>query len=407
MLGTRWFRNDTLTCEVCSTTGRPNAALLYWLIALTLLCQLWFFKRAQADCSSGFLQTQFIDLNPDERMGSRGFISSFPAPTEALEAELKKKAISWWGIELYVLRSIEEARAHDQTAQYAFDQGLYLIAPQAALEKLDPEKNGNRAEALLEEVLAQTTKLVWFKNPSRTSKPEDRLLTEVSPEHLKSRFSTQNTRLRERALHLGPHFLMQGWAYPADVYGAFEFQDLRTSQSTYKTLLSRARKLYREGYRFDFSTDETAFLEDLMIAGQTDRSNQKTVGNGFYSYEENRNEALELFRAGKAFTIRTHLNGKSEGGIVVKRSGNLIDFETTFYRDRGGILFSQIAALILFERLEVKGIDRLYIEMISAFSAGLKAKPADIIEGVKFNTELATRPVLEFDFQSEWVPPGL
>lgn len=357
-------------------------------------------------CSDLLINTLATRLSAEveDRIGSRGLLTSakFDGKTENV---LNRLLISYWGIEIYIMPSIEAARAHDRIARRPYEQGFYLIDSKADYTKINLE-NREKGEELFRDVLSRKPEGVFFKGAEYHTPPEERQMVVVSRERVQRDIDADGVIFRDRDLRLGPHFMRMGYFFPKDVYGVFEPKDLWASSSTFKKLMSRARKEARDGVTFEFSVTESQIREDLGIASDTERKNQNTKGNGYYTNPENVNRVVEQFNKGEAFTIRAVKGGQSLGGILVFRHGNRVDFSTTFYREDGGILYSQIAAVVLFQRLEAMGVNKLYIDMISEFSAGLKAKRASMKDGADHIAELERRAPIDYDFKTSWPPPA-
>lgn len=340
----------------------------------------------------------------EERIGARGLLTSGNY-NGFTESSMNSKLISFWGIEIYIMPTIEAAREHDRIARRPYEQGFYLIDPRADYSRINLD-NRAQGEEIFRDVLSRKPEGVFFKGAEYHTPVEERQAVIVSSERVQRDIMAEGVVFRDRDVRMGPHFMRMGWFYPKDVYGVFEFKDLWASSNTFKKLMSRARKEAREGVTFEFSKSEADIREDLGIASDTERKNQNTKGNGYYTNPDNVNRVVEQFKKGEAFTIRAVKDGKSLGGIVVFKHGNRVDFSTTFYREDGGILYSQIAAVVLFQRLEAMGVTKLYIEMISEFSAGLKAKRASMEDGAAQVDALEKRAPINYDFSSPWTPPA-
>lgn len=334
-----------------------------------------------------------------EGISDRGFVSGFPEATGPLSEAVSKGYMLWWYIRIFVMPTVEAAKAHSALEKDPLMQGVYLINTGRSVEETAQLVN-LPGGTVFRGLLTMNPNMYFFKVK------ENGATEIVPPEYIAKNLKPENMKWDLDDPEHGPYIRENGWALPR-YRGVIEHAKT-VGSSTYANVRQLARKLHDQGFKVTFSRDFKRALN--MVRDQKRFIEGQWVANSLYAGENNANykSTLERYEAGTAYSVEVwNEKGEMVGGIIGFKDGSLYSPESTFYDNvqypKISIGFAKVASLALTERLKAAGIDFIDVGMVSPFSASMKG---ELIDAAKFETMAAGLPKnVTVDMTSDWTPP--
>ncbi len=334
-----------------------------------------------------------------EGISDRGFVSGFPEATGPLSEAVSKGYMLWWYIRIFVMPSVEAARAHSALEKDPLMQGVYLINSGRTVEET-ARLIDLPAGTVFRGLLLMNENMYFFKVK------ENGATEIVPPEYIAKNLKPENMKWDLDDPEHGPYIRENGWTLPR-YRGVIEHAKT-VGSSTYANVRQLARKLHEQGFKVTFSRDFKRALN--MVRDQRRLIEGQWVANSLYAGENNANykSTLERYEAGTAYSVEVwNEKGEMVGGIIGFKDGSLFSPESTFYDHvqypKISIGFSKVASLALSDRLREAGIYFMDVGMVSPFSASMKG---ELIDAALFEKMAAGLPVnVKVDLQTDWTPP--
>lgn len=362
-------------------------------------CGLLF--RAEAGRPSVASQAADLIARKREGISDRGFLSGYPEATGDLAAAVAKEGIIWWYIRIFVVPSVEAAKAHAALEKDPLMQGVYLI---------NSGKTAEETAALTNEKAGDVFKRMLANDQMYFFRVKDNLATQVvPPDYIAKNLTPENMAWDLDDPEHGPYIRENGWTFRRYTGVLEASKTILAKSSTYANIRQLARKLYDQGFRIHFSRDFKRALN--MVRDQKRYIEGQWIANSLYAGESNANyrQTLESYESGRAYSVEVW-NEKDEmvGGIIGFRDGTLYSPESTFYDQERypkiSIGFAKWASMVLTERLHAAGIPFADVGMLSDFSASMKG---ELIDMELFLQMMATLPAkADVDFTTPYTPPA-
>lgn len=400
-----------------------------WFLLATLVFALPAFADPPISSCEGYLSGSEEQVyhaffenyarNYEDGLGVRGFFGS-AVPNTPYTVELAMEyGLTWWGMKWNFAASVEEAVEHRLKARALHEEkgttftdvivaGQYFIGDESELGITFSEDGPAQIPVPAEKV----RELI-----SRGAYEVDHLgqVTYISPERLARRISP-NSMTYNNVSHLpgtfGKNSLSQSGWVAFKQHGIHDYSKWKNSESA-KKLKKLAIKLAEKGYTIRFNTDYEAMLDKIKNQTRTYRDRQEgekgesvvgerkehRVSDSRYSNPTVYNTALGLLKAGRGYSVGLY-NEKGElvGGEIGFRSGNHLYGDSVFYDQ---VEYAKIAALALFEVLDVAGMPYSDPGMITPYTASMGA---ELIPFPEYLQKIKSGPQQKIELPSEWDP---
>jgi Leu/Phe-tRNA-protein transferase len=332
-----------------------------------------------------------------EGISDRGFLSSKRDPTGKVAAEVAKEGLIWWYLRVFVVDSIEAAKAHSALEPDPLMQGVYLI---------NKGKTAEETAALIHEPapdvfrrMLKNEKMYFFKVK------EGNAVEVVSPELIEKSIAIDELTWDLNDPEHGAYIISPGWAFPR-YRGVIRNEDTLGSKN-YARARILARQLIEKGFRITFNRD---FVRSLnMVRDQLRLIEGEWKANSLYAGENNENYkmTIESYKAGRAYSVEVwNEKGDLVGGIIGFKDGTMYSPESTFYNSvdypKISIGFAKIGIVALMDRLLKAGLTWADAGMVTPFTATMKGElilSRDFLEMVS-----KLPPTADVDMQSDWTP---
>ncbi len=371
-----------------------RASLFYFLF---VLIQSLMVQQSLASTCSSVFQYQTKALTEVEQqaevlfaravtgVSARGFLGSEPKLSPASKEAAYSRGLMYWGIRIYVVKTLEEAIDHAQGERDPLMQGVYLIG-----EEIPQNHEGVSASYFFRKLINNG---MYYIQEGKVDR--------ISWQHIHDRFLPDIMEWAISEPERGFYIYQKGWFFPK-YRGMIRYEDTLKSE-TYKKLRKLARSLINKGFQITFNT---AYREALEKIAQQERRGQVS-GSSRYMDDLFVQESVQSFLQHKAFSVEVwDPEGRLVGGNVGVISGNLFSPDSVFYDTqsyKNGIDFAKISVVALMDRLQNAGIGFLDAGMVTPFTASLKGR---YVTAEEFLKTLKTLPQDKKhpDFASHWRP---
>ncbi|CAN5700720.1 hypothetical protein BH10BDE1_BH10BDE1_02210 [soil metagenome] len=330
-------------------------------------------------------------------ISDRGFLTSKPGANGELSKEVTRDGILWWYLRIYVVDSIETAKAHSALEPDPMMQGVYLI-------------NKGKTAAETASLVNQPAPDVFRNMLKNDSMYFFRVKEGNTVERVTSELIEKNIAVDQLSWDLddpehGPFIGLPGWTFPR--YRGVIKSENTAGSKTYARTRQLARQLVEKGFRISFNKD---FVRSLnMVRDQKRLIEGQWIANSLYAGENNENYkmTLERFKAGDAYSVEVwNEKGELVGGIIGFKDGAMYSPESTFYNSidypKISIGFAKVAVVALMDRLVQADITWADAGMVTPFTATMKG---ELISSKEFLDMVAKLPeASNVDMKSDWTP---
>lgn len=410
----RRFSRFRILVSIASAFSSVVLALPSLSTAQVGFCESLFVAEKPA----ASLKSQIEDVYARRQSGvtARGFISAFPDVHAETMREATAKGLMYWGLRIYIVKSILEAEAHWKSVTDPMMKGFYLLdrAGRFDFGKFDPESLETAKEGpAVFQTLYKNSELIQFQYADGLIASSDRpeASREVLLKGVDDDFVRANMNPEKIELHLTekvPFVVQGGWAY-TKLRGVVLTEDTVNS-STYKNLRYLMRRLYRQGWRITFNKD---FVQSLnQVRDQLRLNNGKWQANSRFRNHELYQTTIEKFKKGSAISVEFwDPEGRLAGSVIGEVHGSLYSADSVSYNmtqyGQYTIDLAKIPFIALQERLEAAGIMMIDNGMVSHYTESLRGRYIDRADFDRRVEELQSRPnPAKPDFTTPYFPRG-
>ena len=373
------------------------------LIGLALVLSLGSVSYAAADKSceaalaaaepSQDLDKHFQELASDWKSGwtDRGFLG-FQNNSPTLNSEsymyALKNGLMWWNLRIYLVKDLEEAKAHNALVEDSMMKGVYVVGADESAVDLKSDEDAHLASRA---VKGESLKGLIEKAEGLTEFLEDGSVRKISIGEVNSRlnFSVVSKIKPDKYAHGKNCFTHAGWA-ATKKRGMIQYDEFSNSPYV-RNGRKLARKLIALGYEIKVNADYQKSLDmarDQLRVVKVDGV-KKREKNSRYLKKELYDAALAMKDKDLAFSVELYRpDGKLVGGSINFVVGNLITGDTIFYdlnettyADELGqtvqiepIEYARLVDVVTFEYMVALGIPFMDIGMVSDYSKTLNGR---------------------------------
>ncbi|MCB9026658.1 MAG: hypothetical protein H6625_10100 [Bdellovibrionaceae bacterium] len=377
----------------------------------------------EKSCSSALTNETLI---PREKgLHYRGFLGTLPKRTEATEVLMQERGVSWWGLRIYVMPTLELARKFDNFSdnQNLLMKGVYLIDPEMNLDETlniydslntKDEQLKEAASLRQKEIAANSFKTAlakngmwYFKDNEAIQVPTSQIELLFTPDQLELKETETNLKMPEEGNEdrfFGSAFIYQrGWFY-TKIVGVIKTQDFIDKHapggsSRFMKLRQKARSLIEnKAWKVLFNTNIEAVIE--LSKKQVRKGQEGDSANRFT--EEDYINFRKSFSEGTLFTVEVwDGEGQLAAATFGLQTGNIYHPESLLYTL--GIDLSNFTLMALLERLHEKEIAFLNAGMVTPNTANMGGV---YLTRSEYEALLATLPATTqtVDFNTPWEP---
>jgi Leu/Phe-tRNA-protein transferase len=318
-------------------------------------------------------------------VGNGGLLTSQLPYSGALDSAMQSKGLVFGWVPVFVVDSIEAARAHSIVGPKFRDgsynqrlNGFYFIAPRAT-----PLAQVDRAKAKeVFEAVSRQAEMVWFDSAGEVHS--------VSREIVQEKFNPSTIQITESSYYPDSVlFLQPAWLKPP-VRALIQYADTQ-SGSTFKNIRRRARNMIKEGFYLKTNGD---FAQSLHLTQLKARSTPNR-------YTDLRiEETMKLYRQGLAHSIEVWSpSHELVAGIIAIKKGGLVKIDTVFTREGYNIDYVKFADMAFIEWMHLQGIDWTDSgSIVTGYSESLNARYVPLDHYLQLLKELPSDVDVPTDF---------